>query len=86
MVWIIVGYLSGSWLAALSVCRLSGVGDPRQHGSFNPGFSNVLRLYGPRLAAVTLLLDAVKGMPAVLGAKLRAIPSGYRGWLGWQCC
>ncbi|NAO95545.1 glycerol-3-phosphate 1-O-acyltransferase PlsY [Halomonas sp. MG34] len=82
MVWIVVGYLSGSWLAALSVCRLAGVGDPRQHGSFNPGFSNVLRLYGPRLAAATLLLDALKAMPAVLGAKLMGYPVWLQGVVG----
>ncbi|MDX1714407.1 MAG: glycerol-3-phosphate acyltransferase, partial [Halomonas venusta] len=56
MIWMVVGYLSGSWLAALSVCRLAGVPDPRYCGSRNPGFSNVLRLYGPRLAVATLLL------------------------------
>ncbi len=82
MVWIVVGYLSGSWLAALSVCRLAGVGDPRQHGSFNPGFSNVLRLYGPRLAAATLLLDVLKAMPAVLGAKLMNCPVWLQGVVG----
>lgn len=82
MIWIVVGYLSGSWLAALSVCRLVGVGDPRQHGSFNPGFSNVLRLYGPRLAAATLLLDALKGMPAILGVKLMGYPVWLQGLVG----
>lgn len=82
MVWIVVGYLSGSWLAALSVCKLAGVGDPREHGSLNPGFSNVLRLYGPRLAAATLLLDALKGMPAVLGAKLVSCPVWLQGLVG----
>ncbi|MGP9768389.1 glycerol-3-phosphate 1-O-acyltransferase PlsY [Halomonas sp. AOP13-D3-9] len=82
MGWIVVGYFSGSWLAALSVCRLAGVGDPRHHGSFNPGFSNVLRLYGPRLAAATLLLDALKAMPAVLGAKLTSCPVWLQGLVG----
>ena len=82
MVWIMVGYLSGSWLAALSVCRLAGVGDPRQHGSFNPGFSNVLRLYGPRLATATLLLDALKAIPAVLGVKLMGYPVWLQGLVG----
>ncbi|NIC04597.1 glycerol-3-phosphate 1-O-acyltransferase PlsY [Halomonas sp. DX6] len=60
-----LGYVSGSCLGALWVCRLAGVGDPRLEGSGNPGFSNVLRLHGRRLAAVTLLLDAMKGMPAL---------------------
>jgi acyl phosphate:glycerol-3-phosphate acyltransferase len=60
-----LGYLSGAWLGALSVCRLAGVADPRHAGSGNPGFSNVLRLYGRRLALATLLVDAAKGMPVL---------------------
>ncbi|AQU83302.1 MAG: glycerol-3-phosphate 1-O-acyltransferase PlsY [Halomonas sp.] len=82
MMLIVLGYLSGSWLAALSVCRLAGVADPRYHGSCNPGFSNVLRLYGPRLAAATLLLDALKAMPVVLAAKLLALPIWLQGAVG----
>ncbi|HBP80465.1 MAG TPA: glycerol-3-phosphate acyltransferase, partial [Halomonas sp.] len=82
MIWIVIGYLSGSWLAAVSVCRWAGVTDPRFCGSYNPGFSNVLRLYGPRLAAATLLLDALKGVPAVLAAKLLALPVWLQGLVG----
>lgn len=82
MIWIVIGYLSGSWLAAVSVCRMFGVADPRFCGSCNPGFSNVLRLYGPRLAAATLLLDALKGVPAVLAAKLLALPVWLQGVVG----
>lgn len=82
MMLIVLGYLSGSWLAALSVCRLARVADPRFHGSCNPGFSNVLRLYGPRLAAATLLLDALKAVPAVLTAKLLALPIWLQGAVG----
>ena len=82
MIWIAIGYLSGSWLAAVSVCRWAGVTDPRFCGSYNPGFSNVLRLYGPRLAAATLLLDALKGVPAVLAAKLLALPVWLQGLVG----
>ncbi|BCB08935.1 glycerol-3-phosphate acyltransferase [Vreelandella venusta] len=82
VIWIVVGYLSGSWLAALSVCRLAGVPDPRYCGSCNPGFSNVLRLYGPRLAVATLLLDALKGAPAVLAVKLLGLPVWLQGAVG----
>ncbi|WP_434986497.1 glycerol-3-phosphate 1-O-acyltransferase PlsY [Vreelandella zhaodongensis] len=82
MIWVVVGYLCGSWLAALSVCQLAGVPDPRFCGSCNPGFSNVLRLYGPRLAAATLLLDALKAVPAVLAAKLLALPIWLQGIVG----
>ncbi|WP_238984453.1 glycerol-3-phosphate 1-O-acyltransferase PlsY [Billgrantia kenyensis] len=71
-----LGYLSGSLLGALWVCRAAGVGDPRQVGSGNPGFSNVLRLHGRRLAVATLLLDAAKGMPVLW----LAIAMGMAPW------
>ena len=74
-----LGYLSGSWLGALTVCRLAGVGDPRLDGSFNPGFSNVLRLHGRRLALATLLVDAAKGMPVLLLAILLGMPPWAQG-------
>ncbi|MDN3523405.1 glycerol-3-phosphate 1-O-acyltransferase PlsY [Halomonas ramblicola] len=77
-----LGYLSGSWLGALSVCRLAGVGDPRRAGSCNPGFSNVLRLYGVRLALATLLVDAAKGVPVLVLAILLGLPPWAQGLVG----
>ncbi|WP_428251715.1 glycerol-3-phosphate 1-O-acyltransferase PlsY [Halomonas sp.] len=78
----LLGYLSGSWLGALTVCRLAGVGDPRLAGSCNPGFSNVLRLHGRRLALATLLVDAAKGVPALLLAQLAGVPPWAQGLVG----
>ncbi len=77
-----LGYLSGSWLGALTVCRLAGVGDPRLAGSCNPGFSNVLRLHGRRLALATLAVDAVKGMPVLVLAILLGLPPWGQGLVG----
>jgi acyl phosphate:glycerol-3-phosphate acyltransferase len=77
-----LGYLSGSWLGALAVCRLAGVDDPRLAGSFNPGFSNVLRLHGRRLALATLLVDAAKGMPVLALAILLGMPPWAQGLVG----
>ncbi|MCE9683796.1 glycerol-3-phosphate 1-O-acyltransferase PlsY [Halomonas alkalisoli] len=77
-----LGYLSGSWLGALSVCRMAGVEDPRLAGSCNPGFSNVLRLHGRRLALVTLLLDATKGMPALWLALWLGLAPWAQGMVG----
>ncbi|GEN23437.1 glycerol-3-phosphate 1-O-acyltransferase PlsY [Halomonas cupida] len=62
----ILGYLSGTWLGAITVCRLARLPDPRLTGSSNPGFSNVLRLHGARLALATLLIDMAKGWPVLL--------------------
>lgn len=77
-----LGYLSGSWLAALWVCRLAGVDDPRRAGSGNPGFSNVLRLHGKRLALITLVLDAAKGVPAVWLSIMVGLPPWAQGMVG----
>ncbi|AMD01245.1 MULTISPECIES: glycerol-3-phosphate 1-O-acyltransferase PlsY [Halomonas] len=77
-----VGYLSGSWLGALSVCRMAGVEDPRLGGSHNPGFSNVLRLHGRRLALATLLLDAFKGMPVLWLSLWLGLPPWAQGMVG----
>jgi len=77
-----LGYLSGSWLGSLTVCRLAGRGDPRMAGSFNPGFSNVLRLHGMRLALATLLVDVVKGMPVLWLAMGLGLPPWAQGVVG----
>lgn len=56
-----LAYLAGSVLFAIPICRLSGLPDPRALGSRNPGATNVYRSGGPLPAALTLLLDALKG-------------------------
>ncbi|WP_304526168.1 glycerol-3-phosphate 1-O-acyltransferase PlsY [Halomonas sp. I5-271120] len=77
-----LGYLSGSALGALAVCRLAGLRDPRLAGSRNPGFSNVLRLYGVRLALATLALDAAKGMPVLFAAQALGLSPWAQGMVG----
>jgi glycerol-3-phosphate acyltransferase PlsY len=48
------------------LARLFGLGDLRQVGSGNIGATNVLRTGNKAAAALTLLLDGVKGAAAVL--------------------
>lgn len=60
------GYLSGSLSAAIIVCKIMGLPDPRTQGSHNPGATNVLRIGGKKAAAITLLGDAIKGLVPVL--------------------
>lgn len=62
-------YLLGSLSTAIILCRLLGLPDPRTQGSGNPGATNVLRLGGKKLAALTLLGDLVKGLLPVLIAR-----------------
>ncbi|MBL8574084.1 MAG: glycerol-3-phosphate 1-O-acyltransferase PlsY [Hyphomicrobiaceae bacterium] len=60
------GYLLGSIPFGLILTRLAGLGDIRAIGSGNIGATNVLRTGNKKLAAATLLFDALKGTVAVL--------------------
>ncbi len=57
-----LAYLIGSVSAAILICRLMNLPDPRESGSGNPGATNVLRVGGKLPAALTLLGDALKGL------------------------
>jgi glycerol-3-phosphate acyltransferase PlsY len=61
-----VGYLLGSIPFGLLLTQAAGLGDVRKIGSGNIGATNVLRTGNKGLAALTLLLDALKGTAAVL--------------------
>ena len=64
-----VAYLIGSIPFGLLLTRLAGLGDIRSIGSGNIGATNVLRTGKKGLAALTLLLDALKGAVPVLIAR-----------------
>ena len=61
----VIGYLLGSIPFGLLLARFAGLGDLRQIGSGNIGATNVLRTGNKPLAALTLLLDLLKGTAAV---------------------
>ena len=61
-----LGYLLGSVPFGLILTRLFGAGDLRAIGSGSIGATNVLRTGRKGLAAATVLLDAGKGVLAVL--------------------
>ena len=74
---VVLAYLLGSLSFAVIVSRAMHLDDPRSYGSGNPGATNVLRS-GNKLAAIfTLLLDALKGVVAVLIARFLAERLGY---------
>ena len=66
----VAAYLIGSLSFAVIVSSLMGLNDPRTYGSGNPGATNVLRSGSKAAAALTLLLDAVKGLVPVLLVRL----------------
>lgn len=63
---LVLGYLLGSIPFGLVLTRVAGLGDVRDIGSGNIGATNVLRTGNRGLAALTLLLDLLKGTAAVL--------------------
>ncbi|MBI1650065.1 glycerol-3-phosphate 1-O-acyltransferase PlsY [Hyphomicrobium sulfonivorans] len=71
-----LGYLLGSIPFGLLLTRAAGLGDVRKIGSGNIGATNVLRTGNKRLAALTLVLDALKGTAAVLIGRWLAEKSG----------
>jgi acyl phosphate:glycerol-3-phosphate acyltransferase len=83
---LVVGYLLGSIPFGLLLTNLAGQGDLRRIGSGNIGATNVLRTGNKKLAALTLVLDALKGTAAVLiGARFgpdAAILGGLGAFLG----
>jgi glycerol-3-phosphate acyltransferase PlsY len=83
----IIGYLLGSIPFGLVLTRFAGLGDVRSIGSGNIGATNVLRTGNKKLAAATLLLDALKGTAAVLIANAlfgfeASLVAGFFAFLG----
>jgi glycerol-3-phosphate acyltransferase PlsY len=64
-----LGYLLGSVPYGLILTKSAGLGDIRAIGSGNIGATNVLRTGNKGLAAATLVLDALKGLVALLLAR-----------------
>ncbi|WP_104665685.1 glycerol-3-phosphate 1-O-acyltransferase PlsY [Ensifer adhaerens] len=90
------GYLLGSIPFGLILTRMAGLGDVRNIGSGNIGATNVLRTGNKKLAAATLLLDALKGTAAAAIASYWGVEAGiaagfaafighlYPVWLGFK--
>ena len=63
---VLIGYLFGSIPFGLLLTKAAGLGDVRSIGSGNIGATNVLRTGNKKIAALTLLLDGLKGAAPVL--------------------
>lgn len=92
-----LGYLLGSIPFGLILTLAAGKGDIRKVGSGNIGATNVLRTGSRWLAALTLILDCVKAIVAILlasrlfGVETAAAAAGgalvghlYPVWLGFR--
>ncbi len=71
---IVFAYLIGSISSAIIVSKLFDLPDPRQHGSKNPGATNILRLSGKKFAIIVGIFDALKGLFPVVIAKILGAP------------
>jgi glycerol-3-phosphate acyltransferase PlsY len=77
---LVIAYLVGSIPAAYIAGRaLRGI-DLREHGSGNLGATNVMRVMGPRIGAVVLLFDTLKGAIPVI---VLPILFGVEGTAWW---
>jgi acyl phosphate:glycerol-3-phosphate acyltransferase len=91
MVWVavagiaVLAYLLGSMPTGYVVAKLLKGIDIREHGSGNPGATNVLRVVGKKAGISVLVIDLLKGVAAVSLAKalfpLSAPPAGWVDWV-----
>ncbi len=68
------GYLLGKWLMGIDI---------REHGSGNPGATNVFRVVGKRAGIITLVVDFLKGfLPVFLSLTLDPRAQAFASLLG----
>ncbi|NUQ21320.1 MAG: glycerol-3-phosphate 1-O-acyltransferase PlsY [Gemmatimonadaceae bacterium] len=77
---VVVGYILGSIPFAYLAGKLTRGIDLRQHGSGNLGATNVYRTLGGKIAAVVLVLDALKGAIPVLLVRRFAVGDHLALW------
>ena len=59
-------YLFGSISTSIMLAKSFNLPDPRTQGSFNAGATNMLRIGGKKVAALTLVFDMLKGVLPIL--------------------
>ncbi|MAA77207.1 MAG: acyl-phosphate glycerol 3-phosphate acyltransferase [Rhodobiaceae bacterium] len=87
LIFILIGYLIGSFPSGLVYTRFAGMEDIRNLGSGNIGATNVLRTGNKKIALATLITDMLKGVAAILIAKsflsdTQATFIGFAAFLG----
>jgi acyl phosphate:glycerol-3-phosphate acyltransferase len=83
---IIIAYLGGSFSGAIIISRIMQLPDPSEHGSHNPGATNILRLNGKLPAIFVLIFDMLKGaIPVYIAYRLGVTPF-FLGIIGIFAC
>lgn len=67
---LILGYFLGGINTGIIVSKIVYHDDIRNYGSKNAGMTNMLRTYGKKMAAITLLGDILKAVIAIFAARL----------------
>ena len=78
---LLLSYLLGSFPTGAIAGRLRGI-DLREHGSGNIGFTNALRVLGPKAGIPVLIVDVAKGLVAVIAVAAIAGPASPLGPTG----
>lgn len=86
LIMMFAAYLCGSLSSAVIVSKLFRLPDPRQHGSGNPGATNVLRLGGKFPAFLVLFFDILKGTIPVWGSYFLEIEPLWLGVIAICAC
>jgi len=73
----LAAYILGSIPFGIVLSRVCGTPDPRQAGSHNIGFTNVLRVSGKTVGILTLIGDMGKGWLVGWGVQRAAIPGPW---------
>jgi glycerol-3-phosphate acyltransferase PlsY len=63
--WCLGAYILGSFPTSYLVAKIVMGIDIREHGSGNPGATNVFRVVGPAAGVITFIVDAAKGLVPV---------------------
>lgn len=83
---VIFAYLCGSLSGALIISKLMHLPNPLQHGSHNPGATNMLRVSGAIPALLVLVFDMLKGMIPVWLSYYLGISPFYLGIIAICAC
>ena len=82
----VVSFFIGAIPFGLILGRVFNHTDIRKAGSGNIGTTNALRVAGPKVAALTLLLDCLKGAICVLIARPFMAPGAAGDWMLGVIC
>ena len=74
---VIAAYLIGSINSSILISKAVSGKDIRESGSGNAGATNMLRTMGKKYAVITLVIDIIKGVAAVLLARAAVAFGAY---------